>query len=482
MDEKKIFVSSEVGTLRRLIVHSPDAGIGKVVPRKSQDWLYDDIVDIDIMRKEYNQYLQVLLWVLDPDKIKGKELDDEFFKPSSKNGYFNSDKVIDIERLLIRILEKKKIKRQLITHIGAVEKLSLSMINRLMKMEAATLARVLISGVISKNHAEEFVFPPVPNLIFTRDIGITVNDHLLLTKPSETARTRESIITKYIAYYELFASNSEQLSDKVIELEEHKSFLLDDPNQKITVEGGDVMMIGPRHLFIGMSVRTSARGVEKVVKQLFYRNVLDKVSVITIPPKRDYMHIDTVFTQVRRDMWVVYGRFAGANKTQAGSFVSDVLTQDEPEENKVSVTQFIRRQAPYDKFKIEVNDSIGSLEELLRTVSIEEYGCNQVDIIYCANNQFPYDEREQWTDACNLLALREGVVIGYDRNPKTIAEFKKRGFQIIKAAKFIERMERGESADIIFSVDTLILLPSSELSRARGGSHCMSFPLLRDVI
>ncbi len=67
---KKIHVSSELGTLKRLLVHSPDAGIGKVVPRKSQDWLYDDIVDLDKMRAEYNQYLQVLLWLIDHECIK----------------------------------------------------------------------------------------------------------------------------------------------------------------------------------------------------------------------------------------------------------------------------------------------------------------------------------------------------------------------------------------------------------------------------
>ena len=92
-------VSSEIGRLRRLLVHSPDVGIGKVVPSKMHNWLYDDIVDLHKMRLEYNEYIQVLLWLLDPEKIEGKKINAAFFKPS-KPTYFNSDKVVEIEHLI----------------------------------------------------------------------------------------------------------------------------------------------------------------------------------------------------------------------------------------------------------------------------------------------------------------------------------------------------------------------------------------------
>ncbi|HTM97585.1 MAG TPA: arginine deiminase family protein, partial [Pedobacter sp.] len=85
----------------------------------------------------------------------------------------------------------------------------------------------------------------------------------------------------------------------------------------------------------------------------------------------------------------------------------------------------------------------------------------------------------QWTDSCNLLAIKEGVVLGYDRNDKTVEAFKAKGFNIVKVKDLINDLESGKaSADTI--VDTLILMPSAELSRARGGFHCMSLPLLRD--
>ncbi len=481
-----IHVNSEIGTLRRLLVHSPDAGIGKIVPRKSEEWLYDDIVDIEKMRAEYKEYLKVLLWVLDPDKIRGRHTGGDFFKPSNKDAYFNSDKVMDIERLLIRILEKEATKQRLVTHICASEECSFKITNLLMELPAPQLARILISGVISDGDSDVFVFPPIPNFIFTRDIGIIINDHLLLTKPAEAAREREAIITKYIAYYELFkqdAANGD-FSDRVIELQEDKSFLLDDPKKRGTVEGGDVMMVSPEHLVIGCSVRTSPSGVEKVIRQLFSRNVLSKVSVVKIPPKRDYMHIDTVFTMVKRNMWIVFGKFANKDtQTQIAATLQSHKEKAEDSNNEVVVTQFIRKPLADGHYDIETK-ALPSLEALLRQVCTVDYGCKEeeVDIVYCAGGRFPYDEREQWTDACNLLALKEGVVIGYDRNKETEKEFAKRGFNLMKTSTFIKQMEAGANLEEVLKGDTFLLLPSSELSRARGGSHCMSMPLLRDRV
>jgi len=104
-----------------------------------------------------------------------------------------------------------------------------------------------------------------------------------------------------------------------------------------------------------------------------------------------------------------------------------------------------------------------------------------VKFIYSGNNEFPYDAREQWTDSCNLLALREGVVLGYDRNDKTVEAFKENGFAIISAHELLEKFESGKMSPEKMK-DTLILMPSAELSRARGGFHCMSLPLFRDAL
>ena len=129
-----------------------------------------------------------------------------------------------------------------------------------------------------------------------------------------------------------------------------------------------------------------------------------------------------------------------------------------------------------------VDKKLAGIEELLRTISIEDFGCKPegVKIIYSGGNEFPYDDREQWTDSCNVVALKEGVVIGYDRNDYTANSFKKEGFDVITTAELFKKFDEGLEPQSI--KNTLILLPSAELSRARGGSHCMSMPLLRDKL
>ena len=128
--------------------------------------------------------------LLDPEKIEGKKINAAFFKPS-KSTYFNSDKVVEIEHLLLKVLKKSEVvKNQLVTHVCAAEKCSFAIIQKLMTLPLEHLARVLISGVVPDE--DLFVFPPIPNFIFTRDIAITVNDHLLLTKPSEKSKGTRS--------------------------------------------------------------------------------------------------------------------------------------------------------------------------------------------------------------------------------------------------------------------------------------------------
>ena len=125
---------------------------------------------------------------------------------------------------------------------------------------------------------------------------------------------------------------------------------------------------------------------------------------------------------------------------------------------------------------------IENLEDLLADISLNDLGAAEpVQFIYSGNNEFPFGAREQWTDSCNLLALKDGVVMGYDRNDRTLEAFRQVGFEVVGAADLLDRFERGESSPETIE-NTFIMLPSAELSRARGGSHCMSLPLLRDEI
>src|SRR5690606_19304653 len=166
----EINVASEVGTLRRLLVHSPDAGLGKVVPSKAQDWLFEDIVHLEtIRRKEYDYYTKLLLYFLDPDKIRGrlKKIDDpkadyNFYKPGHPE-FYKSDKVVELQWLLGEILENREIRLKLIASVCALENCSYQLQEELAEMDGHKLAKIFISGSMNDR---EMLFPPIPNFIF----------------------------------------------------------------------------------------------------------------------------------------------------------------------------------------------------------------------------------------------------------------------------------------------------------------------------
>jgi arginine deiminase len=475
----KISVTSEIGTLRRLLVHSPDSGLGKVVPSKAQDWLFEDIVHLDtIRRKEYDYYTKLLLYFLDPDKIKGKlaEIDDsknnfDFYKPGSPK-FFQSEKVVEIQWLLAEILEDYDIKIKLVASVCAIENCSYEMQDMLAAMDGEQLSKVFISGTLND---KEMLFPPVPNLIFTRDIGIVINDHILLNKPARKARTREALLVKYIFYnhplFEAYRKNIIELPDT------SHHFLLprDSDDKKVTLEGGDIMVVTKDHLLIGISERTTMEAAHQCIRLLFEKNIVKKITVIKIPKKRDYMHIDTIFTQVKRNIWVLLGAFSRKTIKMEDADPVQRALEGSKKEDKIRITQFRKKD-------LAEPETFDNLEELLADISKNDLGCeDKVQFIYSGNNEFPFDAREQWTDSCNLLALREGVVLGYDRNDKTVEAFKEAGFTIIHAHDLIPQLETGK-IKVKDMEDTLITMPSAELSRARGGFHCMSMPLLRDEI
>ena len=144
-------------------------------------------------------------------------------------------------------------------------------------------------------------------------------------------------------------------------------------------------------------------------------------------------------------------------------------------EDKLKIIQFRKKDPGNPEY-------FDNLEDLLTDISKNDLECTEkIKFIYSGNNEFPFDAREQWTDSCNLLALKEGVVLGYDRNDKTVEAFKAAGFSVIAAGELIDQFEKGVLEPDQLE-NTLILMPSAELSRARGGFHCMSMPLHRDEL
>ncbi|WP_419698826.1 arginine deiminase family protein [Mucilaginibacter sp. NFX135] len=471
----RIDVTSEIGTLRTLLIHSPDSGLGKVVPSKAQDWLFEDIVHLDTMRKnEYDYYVKLLLYFLDPDKIKGKlqQVDHDhqrtFFKPDNP-GFHASGKVIEIQTLLADILKQADIREKLVASVCAIESCNYRLQQQLIDTDPVELAKIFISGSLS---TEEMIFAPIPNLIFSRDIGIAINNHMLLNKPAKKARFRETLLARYIFFnHPLFA----EYRNNILEIPETAQHFLrpgEDNLEKTTLEGGDVMMVSPQHLVIGCSERTSISGANEAIKLLFDNDVVKKVTIVKIPHKRDYMHIDTVFTQVKRDTWVLLRSLAVA---EAPIEEQEPISwfADKKQKERAEIVQFEKGEKPR---------LFGCIEDLLADISENDLESgHKTKFIYSGNNTFPFDAREQWTDSCNLLAIKEGVVLGYDRNDKTVEAFKQNGFNVIRVTDLLQKFESGE-LDPQELTNTLILMPSAELSRARGGFHCMSMPLLRDKV
>ena len=130
-DDKTFIVESEIGTLRKIIIHSPDGGIGKIIPSTFSDNLYDDIVHLKSMQKEYNHYVKLLLYFLDPQKIQyikkcqAKQVIKKIncFIPGKKE-YFNSDKVLEVQHLLEQILKEESVKLRLISAVCSYEESS----------------------------------------------------------------------------------------------------------------------------------------------------------------------------------------------------------------------------------------------------------------------------------------------------------------------------------------------------------------------
>lgn len=420
--ENSVFVSSEIGPLRKVVVHRPDAGIARISPKQSDELLFDDIVFLPQMQQEHAIFTRVL------------------------SAFLGAENVLETTQLLFEALEADEDARHaLIQHICAFEELPRSLGELLAGMPNEALAEVLITGAYPEK--DYILFDPIPNFIFTRDIAVVANHHVILAKAAKAARYRENHLTRFIfdnhpQFRHLYEDR------KVIDLNDIDAFPPSRKGEAVSIEGGDMMMIHPDYLLVGCSERSSDHGIQALTEALFREGAVRQVVQINIPADRSFMHIDTVFTQISPDHLVCYKPLV----VDGISSTVKVWRHTGVHQQYASVREF---------FLSEINP--------------------EMQFIYSGRGVSPYQEREQWTDGCNLLTLKPGVALTYDRNPQTEAAFREAGFQVMHANDLLTAMDKGVIRPSQLE-KTIITLPSSELSRARGGPHCMSCPLLREKI